>query len=490
MKKKINEQMIEQSIRAQEEQIKKLKDYCESHNKRPLTRRELLGAGLLSFSATMTLPSLSSLLLPSMAYGQSADCPSSVSGSEWVPFVNLNLSGGAMLAANYVPMDAGGQPLPSYNKMGLGNGAVPIEREFGNAPFAGDGISKLLIALRESATAATLSKTAFVAVPVRLRDDSGMNRLDISGMVSKAGLIGESLPNLGVRASDTGVNQTFAKAKPPTPLRVTRYSDLSGALSLGSAGPLSSFNSDQKLSLLNLISKLSQSQVRKVQENTGGKALASLVNCSNQKNVEIAQATPPNLDVRSDSALSSVWGVNTGTGENNQSVIFGSMVKASLLGLSGTISLEQGGYDYHNNTRTTGDQRDTEAGRTIGRILESAALLNKKVFIYVTSDGSCVSPTSEDRNAPWRSDRGEAGIAYILVFDPTGRPKTSGFQIGQFTSGQAADDKFITGGSAEMAASAVFANYLKLNNKLNLLGNFIGNNTFSTAQLDQILKFG
>jgi hypothetical protein len=494
MSRKIENELKKELLEQKRKKLEKsFKDYCLSHGKAPLTRRDFLGAGLISFTASMTLPGLAGMLIPRQAYAQASDCPSSVAGVNLASFVTLNLAGGGMLAANYVPTDSGGQFLASYNKMGMGNGSLNIEREFGNVPFAGDDgtgvlISKLLTQLRANTSQATRDKTAFVAIPVRSRDDSGMNLFDATGMVSKAGLIGSELPNLGKRASDTGINQMYAKVKPPTPLTVGSYTDIDGALNLGATGPLATMDDAQKISLLKLVSNLNESQVNNVNANAGGRMLASLVNCSSSKNIELAEREKPSVDIRQDATLAGIWGVNTGSNNNTQGVIFGSMVKAGLMGTAGTVSLEIGGYDYHNGSRTTGDQKDGEAGAAIGRILETAATLGKKVFIYVTSDGATVSPVSEARNAPWQSDRGEAGMAYVIAFDPAGRPSTSGHQIGQFTSGQAVDDKFITGGNPELAASAVFANYLKFNKRMDLLAPIIGS-TFNSSQLDQVIKF-
>jgi hypothetical protein len=490
--KKKNEWQRELQAREHEEKVRKFKDYTQAHGHRPVTRRDFLGSGLLSFTASMTLPTLG-MMLPRAAYAQ--ECPSSVSGgAQLVPFITLNLAGGAMLAGNYVPTDRGGQPLGTYNLMGLGNGAVPIEREFGNVPFAGDDgtgnlIAKLLVGIRSAATRATLDKTAFVTIPVRSRDDFGMNPFDASGMVAKAGLIGSELPNLGRRQSDTGINHNFAKVKPPRPLVVGSYTDIAGAIELGATGPLAALNEGQRIDVLRLVNRLSETQTQAVNENAGGRVLASLVRCAVGKNIEIAQAEKPSLDIRQDSSLNTIWGVNGGTAANNEAVVFGSMVKAGLMGVAGTVNLERGGYDYHNGTRTLGDQRDQQAGVVIGRILETAAIMNKRVFLYVTSDGACVSEVSDSRNAPWRSDRGSAGIVYMIAFDPARRPQTSGHQIGHFTEGQAADNTFVTGNSPELAASTVFANYLKFNNRMDLVQSVIGD-TFNTSQLDQVIKFG
>lgn len=484
IEKELQAELAEQNRKRIE---KSFVDYCLAHGKRPMTRRELLNSGVISFTASMTFPTLAGMLMPRIA--QAAECPASAAGSTFATFVTVNLSGGAMMAANYVPMDKGGQPLSSYNKMGLGNGAVPIEREFNNAPFAGAGISKLLTELRLASTPATLAKTAFMAIPVRSRDDFNMNPFDASGMVAKAGLLGSELPNLGTRNSDTGISQMYAKVKPPVPLVVGNFNDINGALNLGATGALANLDDSQKLNLLKLVNKLSESQVNKVNSFAGGRMLANLVGCANDKSVDIAGKPKPTVDVRADAGLAPVWGVNTGTGTGDRNVVFGSMVNAGLMGISGTVSLEMGGYDYHNNTRTTGDQMDGQAGQVIGRILQSASVHNKKVFIYVTSDGACNSAVSEDRAAPWTSDRGSAGVAFIFAYDPAGRPATSGYQIGSFTDGQAADDTFVTGGNPELAAAAVFANYLKFNKRTDLITPVLGS-TFNSSQLAQVIKFG
>ena len=403
------------------------------------------------------------------------------------------LAGGAGLAANYVPTDQGGQLLPTYSRMGLGDNQLTIENEFGNVPFAGDDgtgvlISKLLTGIRANASAATLANTAFIAIPVRSRDDSGMNLFDVSGLVTKAGLVGSQLPNLGRRQTETGINQMYAGEKPPTPLVVGSYDDINSALALG-AGAINNWTDTQKVSLVKMVEKLSTSQMNRVNAFAGGRTLATLVKCATAKNVELSENPPPSLDVRQDASLAGVWGVDGNSNARDESVVFGSMVNAALQRNAGTVSLEKGGYDYHNGTRTTGDTRDGEAGDVIGRVLESAAALNQKVFLYVTSDGSVNSEESNARDSVWRSDRGSAGMAYILAYDPAGRPSTTGHQIGQFTDGQAADDNFVTGDNVALAASAAVANYLQFSGQDSLISSVLGG-VFSSSDLTKILKFG
>lgn len=488
-KKEQDEVRKEKLEKKKQEHRKNLSDFCESHRRAPMTRRDFLNAGLIGFSAALTLPSFSRLLIPS-AMAQEVGCGADPSSTRVLPAtVTLTLAGGAMLAGNYVPMDEGRQVLSSYNKLGLGNNSVPITREFNNAPFAGEGISKLITALRENTSATTREKTAFLAIPVRSRDDSNNNSFSISGLVAKAGLAGENLPNLGTRDTVTGTKNKFAMVKPPNPLRVTKFSDIEGALGGAGSGALADLSDAQRLKLFETVKGLSDQQVQKVMSDSGGRTLASLVKCALGENIKLMKRPKPSLDVRQNANVAGIWGVTGGTDQGEDDVVFGSMVIAALTGAAGHVAIDMGGYDYHNDTRTRGDRHDARAGEVIGRILETAAALNEKVYIYVNSDGACVSFISEARDAGWRSDRGSAGMAYVLAFDPAGRPKTNDFQLGHFTDGQAADDDFITGGNPELASAAVFANYLKFAGKLDLLEKVIPG-VFTTAQLDQILKFG
>lgn len=460
-------------------------------HKIPQTRREFLSSGLMKFGGMMFLPSIINVVAQSN-FAYAAECEDDGGGggqsNTLTPFITINLAGGAMLGANFVPMDAGGQVLGSYDKMGLGTGAsLPIEREFGNVPFAGNGISKVLTGIRNTASAATIANTAFVGVNVRTRDDSSANKLDASGMVAAAGLAGAKLPNLGRRDSDTGIRQSVAFVKPPVPLIVNRFQDLVGA-SGGFTNALGNLSRDQQISLFKNLDKLSMEQTRRLASLSGGENLKGLVECAGKKNVDVISSNNDTLDPRQDQrGIAGVWNA-ANANDNSQDLIFCSMAYNVLNGNASTAALELGGYDYHNNTRTRGDAADLNAGELIGKALETAALMGQKLFLYVTTDGSCSSTVSNSPNSPWRSDRGSAGVVYMLAYDPAGRPPTKNFQLGNFTSGQTANDQFVTGGTAEKAAAGVFANYLKFSGRIDLLNKVIPN-TFSNADLDQVVLF-
>lgn len=446
---------------------------------RPVSRRELLASGVISFSAYLLLPSWISLV--SSTAEAAATCSSGASGGGMIPFITLNLEGGAALQANFVPHDQGGQLLSNYDRMGLGNNSanLPIEREFGNVPFAGKKpgtnvlISQFLAGVRAQAPTA-LANTSFVAVCARMRDDTSENKLSTAGLISRAGVQGSLLPFLGTERSVTGVRQQAALVTPASPLVVPSFTALAG--SVVPVSDLGNYlSSAQKTSLLSLVSKLTGSQVQKLANDQKGTETKNLLECANIRNEQVkslidagAVAIDPRRDAKG-AELSAVWGINATTQSNNENLVFGSIAYNVLVGNSGAAGLEMGSFDYHNNTRTTGDAQDFAAGQTVGRMLETAAILGKKLFIHVTTDGAVDSGDASNVTfeGSWTSDRGQASVSYIIYYDPAGRHPTSGFQIGHFLSGQIADETIPTG-KAEGAALAVFGNYLKLNNRMDL----------------------
>jgi len=454
----------------------------ELHGKPLRTRREFMAAGLIQMTASVTLPTLASLMAKSgHARAQEIVCTKG-SNVALPPFITLNLAGGAGLSSNFVPHDQGGQPLSTYSRMGLGNtSALPIVYEFSNsAPFAGNGISGFYNGITAETQITTRQNTAFVAAPVRTRDDSDENKLNLEGMVAKAGRAGSILPHLGANRNQ------FAMVPPPNPLNVTRFASIEGALAIG--GRLgATLDKAQQSRLFSAIERLTQDHSRGLASKSGGAELMSLVQCATKDNAALVGTDDPGVNPSADNGFMQVWGnPDMNSREFTQAAIVYNVLKGNAA--AGTINL--GGYDYHNGTRTRGDQGDTVAGEICGRILESFAQQGTKGFLVVTTDGSVTGPMSEVAGSPWTSDRGSAGMAYMIAYDPLGAPQSSGYSMGHYLGGasqQAVDQSFITSGTAEMCAAGIFANYLSFSGQIGLLEAVLPR-TFGTADLDQILK--
>jgi len=467
------------------ENQEKLNEYKLSHNKPILTRRDFLATGVVSFAGTLMSQSLFSMLLPRSA--EAAVVCSVGGGGEWVPLITVNLQGGSNLSSHWLPLDQGGQLLPSYSKVGWGKaGAFATDYEFSNkAPFFSG--STLLTGIRTSATPAALASSAFVGVSVASQDDSSNNPSDITGLARGMGLNGKILANLGTANTSTGNGTKAAFMSPPAPLVVSSYQDITGALGVaGSLQPLVAANRAGKL--FETIQQLSILQAQKyVQKNAGGQ-LENVITCRTQENTNlIANPDGNNTDPRANQQVATIWNIAANTSMSSRAYQFGSMVFNALNGNAGSANLNMGGYDYHNGTRATGDMADNAAGLVIGQIIQTATVLNKKVFIMVTTDGATTSPESDIAGAEWTSDGGDRGAMYMIAVNPGGAPSTSGSQLGFMNSNQGAADPLIS--SPDRAAAAAFVNWLSFNGQISQIDKVLPR-TFTPVEIDKMRKIG
>lgn len=479
------ESPIDQSPESRE---KKTLDYIKMHDKKPMNRRQFLEAGLIQFGGFLALPPITKILGSSTISKSSGVVCDAAVLSDLPALITLNLAGGAGLSANWMPRDSGLSPLPSYTKMGWGN-APQHTSEFANQAWFFSG-SPFLAGLKGEITDSNVySNTNFVGVAVRSQDDSGGNKFDITGLTKTAGLTGTLLANLGTQNTVTGNNTQPAFLAPPAPLIVGRYDDIIGALSV--AGPLSGTGIKSRVpAMFSTILSLNTIQTEKyaVAQMNYGDRLNELMICRNQDNSNlVSNPNGSSTDPRSIQAFATIWGLQANTSMSSRNFIFGSLVFNALQGTAGSANLTIGGYDYHNGTRTTGDTKDNDAGSVVGKILASAAALNRKVFIIVTSDGSVTSAESSDPlDAVWASDGGLRGSSMMFAFDPAGAKSTNGSQLGNYLQSQAANEQTLAGASPERAAATMFANYLAFAGKIDLFEQTLPR-IFSTDELKKVI---
>jgi len=100
-------------------------------HKRPVTRREFLGAGLISGSAMVMGDSLLMGLMSNPALAATpAECGLDVRGAAKIPFIAFDLGGGANMAGSSVLIGGPGGQLDllstaGYNKLGLPGDMIP-----------------------------------------------------------------------------------------------------------------------------------------------------------------------------------------------------------------------------------------------------------------------------------------------------------------------------------------------------------------------------
>lgn len=477
-----------QAIDTTDESVEqKAMDFVKMHDRLPLNRREFLGAGIIQFAGFLTLPPFLKILGPQQVSRSAGVVCDAAKLSDLPALVTLNLAGGAGLSANWMPMNVGGEPLTSYSKMGWGSSP-----SYSNSDFANKGVffagSPFLAALKTPVKdPATLTqKTNFVGIAVRSQDDSSGNKFDITGLAKAAGLNGTLLSNMGTNNTVTGNNTQPAFLTPPAPLVVGGYNDLVGALSV--SGSLSRI-ATRAPALFNTIQKLNMIQSQRYLNLNYGDQLEKLMVCRSKDNTNlVSSADGSQTDPLSNPQFAAIWGLTANTSKSSRDFIFATMVYNALKGNAGSANLTIGGFDYHNGTRTTGDAKDADAGGVVGRIIESANLLNKKTFVLVTSDGSVTSAESEVANSVWASDGGLRGSAMMFAVDPSGATTAKGSQLGHYLTAQAADDKTLVGASPERAAASMFANYMAFAQQIALFEKTLPR-VFSTEELDKILMF-
>lgn len=462
---------------------------------KPLSRRDLLKAGALQFAATITAPTLFEILL-------NTEVAKAQACLQAPTFVGLKLNGGAAMLGNFVAMAQNRDYLNSYEQLGLGTKAqisVRTTSVFGDAKFF--DASQFLAGIRTTATATTLANTSFVGIPVASNDDTDQNAFDVTYFISKFGVVGNILPNLGRRQTMTGIAQQPALAKtPPTPLSVGSLTDISNALSV--QGSLAILSDSQKVNLFSAINKLSESQARALASNTGGTVLQQLVNQATTQNMSLVASSTSGIDPLQDTAVSTrfntVWANANNQNMQNQNAnamerVFGTMVYNTLKGNAGTCNMDMGGYDYHGQGRATQDAQDLSAGRVMGQILESAAVMQRPLMLMITSDGAVGAPAGSAPGAAFTSDRGQGGCIYLFAYHPLRRPAATDkngkidHQVGQVSGQAAVDTQFFTGNDPALAGLAAFANFASFSGNLASFFTLAGN-IWNNDQVDQVVR--
>jgi len=351
------------------------------------------------------------------------------------------------------------------------------------------------------------ANVAALGVAVRSQDDSNQNRKKLSGAITALNARGLSLPFLNA-SGGLGHRQLLEPASPT--LNVQNIETLAGATGIqGIAG--TTFSRAQQANLMTLLKNINTTQATTqaaLLSRPNIVELSTYANCAAQNSEQNLQATQPALDLRQDPTVAAIWGVNPGTNSGARDVREGSIAYNCLNGQAIFGEIERGGYDYHNNTRATGEQDDLDAGEIIRKCIETAAALGKKIFIVVTTDGSVTSATSlTSTSSAWVSDRGSAGLDMVFAYDPVGRPNVAYRGPGTpeldhlvgFYQGQSASSNVLVGApwGVTEAMHSVIINYLGFCqgyttalSTLNTLYAQIGKPLVTDDNLDRVLRFG
>lgn len=444
---------------------------------RPVSRRDFIGRGMLAAGGMLFMPSL---FRRSSAWAFGAD------PVRHTPFITLDLAGGAALPGNFLVGKAGGPQdlLASYDTLGWNPRQVKLDTRFG-IPMADSATSKILAGIIGAASPQAQANFRMGTILHTGLIDTDSNPLSAVSLALKAGSVGQKLNKaVGTRASDSGGNSRFALEGPQyRPLSVLKIDDLTGALALGAAFDGLPMASRQKVA--NALRSLSVGQLQKVT----GAGEQGLVSDFDAKHAQFAGTIGvPLLDPRKDPLLAKIYQLDASKSATDQNVIRAGVVGAALMGIAGPAVVTIDGCDYHDGTQSTGDNKDLEIGKEIGRIIETAHALNTPVFLQIITDGG-IYAAQGTRN--WRGDNTETGMSVIGYYNPAG-PRNfyqQRMQVGAYTDAQGADRGTLVGESPLIAAYSAFANYLQIDGRLGEFEGLGGGAAIARDKVESVLLF-
>jgi hypothetical protein len=482
---------------------KKDQSHGYGNHGRPITRRDMLAQGVMSYGAVAAMPSL--LTMFSRTAQGAPICSVAGNGTRMVPFIIIDLAGGANIGGtNVIVGDRGGQtsylPAGSYGTLGL----APEQEPRTVAPNTEMGLafhpaSKMLQGIKEVAAAATLANTDGAVFCTSSGDDTRSNPHNPLYWIARTGLKGELVSLVGTADGTSGGNAASPAASINPSLQPSRITRTTDALGLVDPGKLATLlgNTNDVNKVMKAIQGMSESRLRMFQEQDVPKQIQDLITCGYVNGAEyLSKFTPAQLDAAQDASITAAF---PQIANNQQQQAAGSIAKLVLDGFAGAGVIQMGGYDYHGQGRATQDTRDLDAGRMIGRILQVAAAKSSPVMVYVYTDGGVSSGQNGAVNGifPFSADSGERSAAFTLVYNPgdagrTGIIRDAKRQIGAFKPGGSVDgavNKIST--SVENLSKAIVGNYLALHGMEDQLSTVLGSapNPFSSTELEALVAF-
>lgn len=486
---------------------------------KPITRRQLLAAGLLGSQACVLVPSALVGLLAragtARASGLDATTQALVTacnisnGAGKIPFICFDLAGGANLNGSEALIGgAGGQldflSTAGYDKLGLPGDMLPNSPNPGSATnnfidtslgLAWHSDGAILRGIQSKASTAAQAGTNGVAIAAVSQTDTQDNPHNPMYGIWMAGADGQLLTLIGTEASASGGNSMAPAALinlSVQPSVITQASDCTGLVNTGQLGTMFPGNPDAAVAVLESTSRLSGGTSL---SSFGGKlgavevfpgnatadtSLKTAMLCGDVKSADLVNtfgspsSLNPDLDTNIVGTASSIF---TATDYQDPDIkATAAVMKMVISGFAGAGTITLGGYDYHDSTRATGETKNFHAGVCIGACLEYAKRMGKPLMVYVFSDGSLTSTGMVDNSAAgrgkygWQGDSQTTSSTFFLVYNPGGRPQLaqggSGNQIGSYnTDGSVNTSSSPAANAVNLLVQTVILNYMALHNE-------------------------
>src|SRR6185503_2656304 len=463
-----------------------------------------------------------------------------------IPFICIDLAGGANLAGSNVLVGRGGAlgqldtlSTAGYSKLGLPGDQIPgvaeiapsatgtsnglhVDTSLGLAFHSDSAFLRGMYASFKGDAAAIAAGTNGAVIPARSENDTGNNPHNPLYGIQRAGAEGSILTLIGSQNTDSGGN-SMAPAMMINPefrpTKVDRPSDVTGLV--GTSDRPKRLSYEDEVAVTEAIYRLSK---RRMDDNvstglpiTRDQVVEELVKCgyldaayTKQKvgKVELNPATDDNIV--GPTGLFTDAEFNAGGTDGNEFRKTASVMKMVIDGYAGAGCITMGGYDYHGGMRQEGETKDFRAGRCMGAVLAYAMRMEKPVMLYVFSDGSLSSngvidnSTAGRGKGEWTSDNQDTAAPFFLVYNPPTRGQrptlitTQGMtaaqhqQLGAFS----ADGNVVRSGTpgannVNLLVHMILLNYMALNGDQGQFTTVFPNHGLGDpALLDRYIAFG
>ena len=502
---------------------------------RPVTRRQFVAQGFLSGAATVVAPSVFGLFanpraaqaaLSSDLEALKQSCGIAVQGAGKIPFICIDLAGGAnMVGSNVLVGAQGGQrdflSVAGYGRLGLPGDMVP------NAPNVGSPTNDFIESrlgllfhldsafargILERVSVTTAAATNGAVIPARSENDTGNNPHNPMYGIYRAGADGELLTLIGSQSSESGGNSMAPAGLVDVsvrPTKVDRTSDVTGLVDTGKLVGL--LDQDDAVRVMESIQRLSDRKLARVDtEVTRDAVIKDMVRCNYVKAADLTDryGDPSALNPELDPDIVGPGGIFTAQEFQSDSEFrkTAAVMKLVINGYAGAGTITMGGYDYHGQGRSTGEIRDLRAGRCMGACLEYAARRGVPLMLYVFSDGSLSADGVVDTDPAgrgkfdWTSDNQQTAASFFLVYNPLGRaalytgdnrPAEQHQQIGWFRRDASVETASTpAANNVNLLVEAVVLNYMALHGEQGQFGaRFPGHGLGSASLQDSLIAF-
>ena len=516
----------------------------EGVHKRPVSRRDFISQGLTAGMGTVVAPTLFGLFANPRAAMAAlspdlealrASCGIDVQGAGKIPFICIDLAGGAnMVGSNVLIGGPGGQldflSTAGYGRLGLPGDMLPsMTNQATGTSFTDSSLglsfhsdSAFLRGILDRVSPATAAAVNGAVIAARSENDTGNNPHNPMYGIYRAGASGSLATLIGSRASDSGGNSAAPVGLidlSVRPTKVDRASDVTGFVDTGQLASLLSL--DDTVAVMEAVQRISARKMTMVDPKqpwmdakkttvTRDEVVRELVSCNYLKAADVVDrfGDPSSLNPELDPDIVGASGIFS-RAEYDSDAEFrktAAVMKMVISGYAGAGTITMGGYDYHGQGRATGELRDLRAGRCMGACLEYAARRGMPLMLYVFSDGSLsadgqVDDTVDGRGKfMWTSDNQATAASFFLVYNPQGRAQlvTTGAagaarhqQIGYFRPDASVETASSpAANNVNLLVETVVLNYMALHGDQGQFGQKFPTNGLGSAALqDSLIAF-